>query len=144
MKNRHAVAAHFAGTWDEARVQRWADGVRARLDAGAVSLGVIFMTPDFFDVAAEALEVIWLHARVPLLVGCSSQSLIVNGEERAEFVESGTKLLEALRDKFVDTSPKAGCRQGTCGACSGLIDGELKLSCLMPAETCEGARSETT
>jgi small ligand-binding sensory domain FIST len=81
MKNRHAVAAHFAGTWDEARVQRWAQGVRAQLDAGSVSLGVLFMTPDFFDVAAEVLEVVRLHARIPLLAGCSSQSLIVNGEE---------------------------------------------------------------
>lgn len=81
MKNRHAVAAHFAGTWDETRVQRWAEGVRAQLDAGAVSLGIIFMTPDFFDVAAEVLDVVRLHARVPLLAGCSSQSLIVNGEE---------------------------------------------------------------
>lgn len=81
MKNRHAVAAHFAGTWDEARVQRWAEGVRARLEAPAVTLGILFMTPDFFEVAAEVLEVIRLHARVPLLAGCSSQSLIVNGEE---------------------------------------------------------------
>lgn len=81
MKNRHAVAAHFAGTWDESRVQRWAEGVRARLDGPAVSLGVIFLTPDFFDVAEEVLEIVRVHARVPLLVGCSSQSLIVNGEE---------------------------------------------------------------
>jgi small ligand-binding sensory domain FIST len=81
MKHQHAVASHFAGTWEEARVQRWAEGVRARLDATVVSLGMIFMTPDYFDVAAEVLEVIRLHARVPLLVGCSSQSLIANAEE---------------------------------------------------------------
>lgn len=81
MKHQHAVAAHFAGTWEEARVQRWAESVRARLNAPAVSLGIILMTPDYFDVAAEVLEVIRLHARVPLLVGCSSQSLIVNEEE---------------------------------------------------------------
>lgn len=70
--------------------------------------------------------------------------LIVNGEEQAEFVASGATLLEALRDRFGDTSPKAGCRQGTCGACSVLVDCELKLSCLVLAETCEGARIETT
>jgi carbon-monoxide dehydrogenase small subunit len=69
--------------------------------------------------------------------------LVLNGEERAEFVESGATLLEALRGKLGDTSPKSGCRQGTCGGCSVLIDGELKLSCLLLAETCSGARIET-
>jgi carbon-monoxide dehydrogenase small subunit len=69
---------------------------------------------------------------------------VLNGEEKAEFVESGTTLLKALRDKIGDTSPKGGCHQGTCGACSVLIDGELKLSCLTLAETCNGASITTT
>lgn len=68
----------------------------------------------------------------------------LNGDEKAEFVESGSTLLHALRDKMGDTSPKGGCHQGTCGACSVIIDGELRLSCLTLAETCEGARIETT
>ncbi|RUW75918.1 (2Fe-2S)-binding protein [Mesorhizobium sp. M1E.F.Ca.ET.063.01.1.1] len=63
----------------------------------------------------------------------------LNGSEKAEFIESGTTLLHALRDKIGDTSPKGGCHQGTCGACSVIIDGELKLSCLTLAETCNGA-----
>jgi len=84
MNNRFAVAAHYAGTWDEARVQRWAEGARQRLEAPSVTLGLVFMTPHYFDVAEEVLEVIRLHARVPLLAGCSSQSLIVNGEELEE------------------------------------------------------------
>jgi carbon-monoxide dehydrogenase small subunit len=75
--------------------------------------------------------------KVPLQV-------VLNGEERAEFVESGSTLLEALRGRFADMSPKGGCRQGTCGGCSVLIDGELKLSCLVLAETCGGASIETT
>ena len=63
----------------------------------------------------------------------------LNGEERAEFVESGTTLLKALREKIGDMSVKGGCQQGTCGSCSVLVDGELRLSCLTLAETCEGA-----
>ena len=70
--------------------------------------------------------------------------ITLNGEERAEFIDSGATLLRALREKFGDTSPKGGCHQGTCGACSVIVDGELKLSCLVLAETCDGAAIETT
>ena len=68
----------------------------------------------------------------------------LNGTEKAEFIDSGTTLLHALRDKIGDTSPKGGCHQGSCGACSVLIDGELKLSCLILAETCNGTDIRTT
>lgn len=68
----------------------------------------------------------------------------LNGEDRAEFVEIGTTLLHALRDSMGDTSPKGGCHQGTCGACSVIVDGELRLSCLTLTEVCEGAEIETT
>ncbi len=67
----------------------------------------------------------------------------LNGSEAAEFVESGTTLLGALRDKLGETSVKGGCLQGTCGACSVIIDGALKLSCLTLAESCQDARIET-
>ncbi|MFH2016258.1 MAG: (2Fe-2S)-binding protein [Pseudomonadota bacterium] len=70
--------------------------------------------------------------------------LTLNGSERAEFIVSGQTLLHALRDRFGDTSPKGGCHQGTCGACSVIVDGELKLSCLTLAETCNGSYVETT
>jgi carbon-monoxide dehydrogenase small subunit len=68
----------------------------------------------------------------------------LNGEERAEFIESGSTLLKALREKIGDMSVKSGCQQGTCGSCSVLIDGEIRLACLTLAETCEGASIETT
>lgn len=70
--------------------------------------------------------------------------LTLNGEERAEFVEAGATLLKALREKFGDTSPKGGCHQGTCGACAVIVDGELRLSCLTLAETCQDRSIETT
>lgn len=76
-------------------------------------------------------------ARIPV-------QFTLNGQDRAEFIESGTTLLHALRDTMGDTSPKGGCHQGTCGACSVIIDGELRLSCLTLAETCEGASIQTT
>jgi xanthine dehydrogenase YagT iron-sulfur-binding subunit len=60
----------------------------------------------------------------------------LNGAEKAEFIDSGTTLLHALRDKIGDTSPKGGCHQGTCGACSVIIDGQRVLSCLTLAASC--------
>ena len=49
-----------------------------------------------------------------------------------------------LRDKLGLTATKIGCGQGTCGACTVLIDGEPELSCLVPAiSACEGAAVET-
>ncbi|MBB3975738.1 carbon-monoxide dehydrogenase small subunit [Rhizobium azooxidifex] len=68
----------------------------------------------------------------------------LNGEDKAEFVESGATLLKALREKIGDTSVKAGCQQGTCGSCAVIVDGELRLSCLTLAERCDGAAIETT
>ena len=70
--------------------------------------------------------------------------LTLNGSEKAEFIESGATLLNVLRAKLGDTSPKGGCHQGTCGSCSVIIDGELRLSCITLAETCNGADVQTT
>ena len=69
--------------------------------------------------------------------------LLLNGEERAEFVDSGITLLKFLRDKISDLTAKAGCLQGTCGACTVLVDGEPRLACITLAEDCGGRAIET-
>ena len=68
----------------------------------------------------------------------------LNGEAKAAFADDGQNLLEFLRREVGDLTPKFGCGQGTCGACTVLIDGEPHLSCLMLAEVAEGQRIETT
>jgi carbon-monoxide dehydrogenase small subunit len=75
-------------------------------------------------------------ARVPLV-------FTVNGSEQAEFVEPGALLLDVLRDKLGLTATKFGCGQGACGACTVMVDGEPKLSCLILAERVQGAAVET-
>ena len=61
-----------------------------------------------------------------------------NGREVAVFVDGGASLLSALRDEVGDHSPKFGCGQGGCGACTVLIDGEPVLSCITLAELVAG------
>lgn len=70
-------------------------------------------------------------------------SFSLNGAEKSVFVEQGGNLLDELRRNVGDLSPKYGCGQGTCGACTVLIDGEPHLSCLTLAETVDGRKIET-
>lgn len=68
----------------------------------------------------------------------------LNDAETALFVDEGANLIDVLRRGAGDLSPKQGCAQGTCGACTVLIDGEPHLACLTLAETVEGRRIDTT
>ena len=70
----------------------WARRLRARLPAKAVSLGLVFMSPKFFPHAAQVLEILRVHARIPLLVGCSGGGLVANAEE----LEGASGLVLAL------------------------------------------------
>jgi small ligand-binding sensory domain FIST len=81
MQSAFAVAAHWEGEFDEAGLQSWAEELRRRLSAQRVSLGLVFMTPRFFPHAGHVLEILRVHAELPLLAGCSSSSLIAGGEE---------------------------------------------------------------
>jgi carbon-monoxide dehydrogenase small subunit len=67
----------------------------------------------------------------------------LNDQAQQEFIDSGSTLLTVLRGKLGLYSTKAGCHQGTCGACTVIIAGEPHLSCLTLAERCEG-KSVTT
>ena len=70
-------------------------------------------------------------------------NLTVNGVDTA--INSGplTSLLDVLREELGITSPKAGCEQGGCGACTVLIDGEPRRSCLTPVASVDGAAITT-
>lgn len=81
MQNEFAIAAHWNGDYDEDRFQAWCESLRAGLKAPSVSLGLVFVTPRYFDVAEQILEIVRVHGRVPLLAGCSGGRLIANGLE---------------------------------------------------------------
>ena len=81
MGNEYSAAAHWPDDFEEAGLQQWAESLRGQLAAPQVSLGLVFMSPRFFPRAKQVLEILRVHARIPLLVGCSSQSLIVGDHE---------------------------------------------------------------
>lgn len=84
MSSEFSIAAHWQGGFDESGLQQWAESLRQQLHAPQISLGLVFMTPKFFPHAKQVLETLRVHARVPLLAGCSSSSLIAGGNEFEE------------------------------------------------------------
>ena len=73
----------------------------------------------------------------------SHVSLAVNGRACEEAVEDNLLLIDYLRERRGLTGTKRGCDGGECGACTVLIDGEPRLSCLTLAASCEGRAVET-
>ena len=69
--------------------------------------------------------------------------LTVNGVEREIETPPLTPLLHVLREELGITSPKAGCQQGGCGACTVLVDGEPRRACLLPVAALNGAEITT-
>ena len=70
-------------------------------------------------------------------------SLHVDGEEHRLTVDTRTSLLDALRERLGNTSPKKGCDHGQCGACTVLLDGQRQLICLALAVAHDGAEIVT-
>jgi carbon-monoxide dehydrogenase small subunit len=69
--------------------------------------------------------------------------LAVNGVEHIVDSAPLTSLLDVLRDVIGITSPKVGCDQGGCGACTVLVGGEPRRSCLVPVAMLDGASVTT-
>jgi len=82
--NEFSTAGYWPGDFQEDGLQLWAENLRQQLRTPGVSLGLVFMAPKFFPHARQVLEILRVHARIPLLAGCSSQGLIAGGEELEE------------------------------------------------------------
>lgn len=67
----------------------------------------------------------------------------VNGESYEVAIEPHRTLLEVLRESLGLTGTKNGCDEGTCGACTVLLDGKPVLSCLMLATDAIGREIQT-
>jgi aerobic carbon-monoxide dehydrogenase small subunit len=57
--------------------------------------------------------------------------------------EAMVSLLDVLREELGIMSPKPGCRVGSCGACTVLVDGAPRRSCLLPLAAVAGTEVTT-
>ena len=67
----------------------------------------------------------------------------VNGKEHEVSVPEDMPLLWVLRDVIGLTGTKFGCGMAQCGACTVLVDGQPRRSCVYPASAVAG-RAITT
>lgn len=64
--------------------------------------------------------------------------LTVNNVDYELAVFPNQTLLDILRDELGLTGAKEGCQDGSCGACTVLVDGKAVRSCLLLAMEAEG------
>ncbi len=69
--------------------------------------------------------------------------LNVNNESYEVAIEPHRTLLEVLRENLGFVGTKKGCDEGTCGACTVLLDGKPILSCLTLATDAIGRDIQT-
>jgi xanthine dehydrogenase YagT iron-sulfur-binding subunit len=69
--------------------------------------------------------------------------LNINGRTHSLMVEPRWTLLNVLRDRLGLTGAKTGCERGECGACTVLIDGLARYSCMTLALEAAGAQITT-
>lgn len=68
---------------------------------------------------------------------------ILNGENVEYNGKATDRLLDVLRDTYHLTGVKCGCKEGECGACSVIMDGELVNSCTVAMGRCHGSEIMT-
>jgi aerobic-type carbon monoxide dehydrogenase small subunit (CoxS/CutS family) len=64
--------------------------------------------------------------------------LEINGKRYTASYSPDTPLLYVLRDELGLTGTKYGCGEGTCGACTVLIDGAARRSCQISVSAAAG------
>jgi len=70
-------------------------------------------------------------------------SFTLNGREVSHEISTRTTLADLLRHQIGLTATHVGCEQGSCGACSLMVDGRMIRSCLVFAIQLDGATVET-
>jgi len=67
----------------------------------------------------------------------------LNGEAIEVLCEPDKMLVDLIRDNLELTGTKIGCREGECGACTVIMNGEAVNSCLIPVAKVRGKEIQT-
>ncbi len=70
-------------------------------------------------------------------------TLSINGDTHRVLAPSNRSLLDLLRIDLGLTGSKHGCDVGDCGACTVMVDGLPRLSCITLAADAEGRQVQT-
>jgi len=62
----------------------------------------------------------------------------LNGAQRTLELEGWEKAIDVLRERLGLTGTKRGCDDATCGACTIVLDGAAKRSCVLPGKKLDG------
>jgi xanthine dehydrogenase YagT iron-sulfur-binding subunit len=101
-------------------------GFLSTVSAGAV---VAVSLKDAQESPAQEIKAVGKTANI---------NLLVNGLNRKLVVEPRWTLAYVLREVLGLTGTKIGCERGECGACTVLIDGRPRYSCMTLAVEAEG------
>jgi xanthine dehydrogenase YagT iron-sulfur-binding subunit len=101
-------------------------GFLSSVSAGAVAAAALKGAP---GAPAQEIEAVGKTVTI---------NLLVNGSTRKVLVEPRWTLVYVLREVLGLTGSKIGCERGECGACTVLIDGKPRYSCLTLAVEAEG------
>src|SRR5437763_780062 len=71
------------------------------------------------------------------------RELRINGDKVPVDVDSDRMLLGVLRDDLDLTGAKYGCGEGSCGACTVMLDGKAVRSCITTVGEAAGAEITT-
>ncbi|WP_112872648.1 (2Fe-2S)-binding protein [Paracoccus endophyticus] len=66
-------------------------------------------------------------------------TITINGTQRTLDIDPDTPLLWVLRDELRLTGTKFGCGVAQCGACTVMLNGTPRRSCVTPVGMIEGA-----
>lgn len=83
MQNEFSTSGFWSGDLDPVQFAAWVRQLAAQLGSHPVSLGLVFVSPRYFAEAPSLLRILRSEAKIPLLLGCSGNSLIA-GEREVE------------------------------------------------------------
>jgi nicotinate dehydrogenase subunit A len=70
-------------------------------------------------------------------------TLKVNGRTHSLELDPATPLLYVLSDDLGLRGPKFGCGLGQCGACTVIVEGQTRRSCITPVDEVRGSEITT-